>query len=87
MEATEHRTHQRIAWRGLVRLLIPGRDPVEATIADISESGCGVCIEQAIDPGVEVTIDGVGFYGAGVVRYCYRLHGAFRAGIELRPAD
>jgi hypothetical protein len=87
MDGMERRVHQRIAWRGLVRLLIPGGDPVEATISDISESGCGVRIERAIERGAEVGIDGVDFHGAGVVRFCYPHHGAFRAGIELRPPD
>jgi len=87
MEGTERRIHQRTAWRGMVRLLISGEDPIEATISDISEGGCGLRIERALDPGTEVAIDGVGFYGAGVVRFCYSHHGAFRVGIELRPAD
>jgi len=87
MDGKERRIHPRTAWRGMVRLLIPGWDPVEATISDISEAGCGLRIERALHPGAEVAIDGVGFYGAGVVRFCYPFHGAFRAGIELRPPD
>ena len=87
MDAMERRVHQRVAWRGLVRLLVPGWDPVEATISDISEAGCGVRIERPIKAGVEVGIDGTGFHGAGVVRFCYPLDGAFRAGIELKPPD
>jgi len=87
MDVTERRNRQRIVWRGTVRLLIPGWEPVDATIADISEIGWGLRVEQALHPGDDVVIDGTGFHGAGVVRYCYPHHGAFRAGIELRPPD
>ena len=57
MDVTERRNLQRIAWRGTVRLLIPGRDPVDAMIADISEMGWGLRVEQPLDPGAEVVID------------------------------
>jgi hypothetical protein len=58
MDVTERRNRQRIVWRGTVRLLIPGWEPVDATIADISEIGWGLRLEQALHPGDDVVIDG-----------------------------
>ncbi len=85
MEPQERRQEGRIAWQGAVRLVIAGADPVEAAIADISEFGCGLQLAHQIEPGTKVGIDGTGFEGAGVVRYCYRHGGGFRAGIQLLP--
>ncbi len=86
MEDKERRSHRRVEWRGLVRLVVPHADPVEATISDMSEAGCGLRTARAVEPGAEVGIDGSGVYGSGVIRYCYPHHGAFRIGVELRPA-
>ena len=87
MDGIERRVYRRTDWRGSVRLLVPDVDPVDATIADISECGWGLRIDRAIDAGSEVGIDGTGFRGKGVVRFCYPHHGAFRVGIELLPPD
>ena len=86
MNSSERRQHQRIEWRGSVHVVIPGGQPLEATIADISERGCGLNATCALEPGSVVGIDGTGFEGTGVVRYCYPLNGHFRIGIELTPA-
>ncbi len=87
MDGKEYRVQPRINWHGSVRLTIPNGEPIDATIADISEMGWGVRTEQAVSPGAEVGIDGVGFYGSGIVRYCYPHHGAFRIGIQLLSPD
>lgn len=86
MDGNERRKYRRIAWRGDIRLVIPGADPLDATVADISEIGCCVRTAQAVAPGIPVGIDGIGFEGAGITRYCYPHHGGFRVGIELMPA-
>jgi hypothetical protein len=85
MELAERRQERRIAWQGAVRLVIGGADPLDAMIADISEFGCGLQLGQPVPAGARVGIDGTGFEGAGVVRYCYPLAGGFRVGIELVP--
>jgi hypothetical protein len=84
MNGTDCRTSQGTAWRGVVRLLIPGWDPLEAIICDMSEMGWGLRVERALDADAEVVIDAAGFQGSGVIRFCYPFHGAFRAGVELR---
>ena len=85
MEVNERRKFPRVVWKGEVRLVIPGFDPVDATIADISEIGCGLDTSHAVAPGVSVGIDGTGFEGCGLVRYCYPTHCGYRVGIELTP--
>jgi hypothetical protein len=85
MGAKERRREERIAWRGDVRLIVDGAAPMPATIADISEIGCGFSTSSALDAGSAVCIDGEGFHGNGVVRYCYALHGGYRIGVELLP--
>jgi hypothetical protein len=84
-DGKERRRQPRIAWRGSVKLTINSGDLMEATIADISEVGCGFRTDRAIEPGQRVVIDGTGFHGDGFVRYCYPHAGAFRIGVELQP--
>jgi hypothetical protein len=67
-----------------VKLRIDGGDLMNATIADISEAGCGFRTDRAIEPGQRVIIEGTGFEGGGIVRDCYRHSGAFRVGVELQ---
>ena len=83
MENREQRGEPRINWRGSLRLVLPGEDPIEATIADISEMGCGLRAARAVPTGAEVGIDGNGFQGSGIVRHCYPHQGGFHLGIEL----
>ena len=85
MAGMERRRQRRVEWRGSVRLVIPGRDPVEATISDISEIGCGMRTGQAVEPGSSVGIDGTGFYGNGIVRFCYPRRDGYQVGVELIP--
>lgn len=85
MESEERRQERRIEWQGSVRLVMSGGDAVEATIADISEFGCGLQLDKPVEAGARVGIDGTGFEGAGVVRYCYPRGGGFRVGVELLP--
>ena len=85
MDGSERRRERRTQWHGAVRLVIPGREPVEASIADISEIGCGMVTGRAVEPGAAVSIDGTGFYGSGIVRFCYPSQSGYRVGIELLP--
>ncbi len=85
MAGMERRRQRRFEWRGSVRLVIPGRDPVEATISDISEIGCGMRTGQAVEPGSSVGIDGTGFHGNGIVRFCYPRRDGYQVGVELIP--
>ena len=87
MNGNERRRRPRVAWQGAVRLIVPGREPVEAAVADLSEIGCGLRAERAVEPGTQVRISGAGFEGEGVVRYCYRQRGAWRVGVELTLPD
>jgi hypothetical protein len=87
MDGKERREQTRIAWRGNVKLMITDGDPMDATIADISELGCGFRTERAIAPGLPVVIDGTGFRGDGVVRYCYPRQGGFFIGVELQQPN
>jgi hypothetical protein len=84
MDGKERRRQPRIEWRGYVKLTIPDGNLIDATIADISEVGCGFRTERALDPGLPIVIDGTGFHGDGIVRYCYPHQGAFRVGVELQ---
>ena len=82
---SSRRQEKRIPWRGSIRLVVPGLEPFHATIADISEKGCGVRAEKPIETGAAVGIDGDGFHGSGIVRFCYPAGGLYRIGIELIP--
>ena len=86
MESKELRSQTRVNWRGNVHLIVPGAEPITATIADISEAGCGLQIERAVEIGATAAIQGDVFEAAGVVRYCYPHQGGFRVGVELLPA-
>lgn len=83
MNGIENRSHSRIVWRGSVHLVPPLGNRIAATIVDMSEIGLGLWSEKAVETGTPVGIDGNGFHGAGVVRYCYPRDGGFRVGIEL----
>ena len=80
MDGIERRTEARVGWKGSVRLVIPSGDPVDATIADISEMGCGLRTDRTVKPGAAVGIDGTGFHGSGVIRYCYPHDGGVPGG-------
>ena len=83
MNGFESRSHRRILWRGSVHLVAPAGDRIAATIVDMSEVGLGLWSENVVETGTQVGIDGNGFHGAGVVRYCYPCDGGFRLGVQL----
>ena len=87
MDGKERRRQPRIEWRGYVKLAIADGKLIDATIADISEVGCGFRAAHAIEPGLPVVIDGTGFHGDGVVRYCYPRQGGFFIGVELQQPN
>jgi len=72
--------------QGRVTILTGGADAVSGTIHDVSPSGISVVAESGISVGTLVQIDGEGFTGHGVIRYC-RQHGqSYRLGVALGPA-
>jgi hypothetical protein len=85
MEAKEQRQERRVGWKGTVDLVIAGREPISAGIADISEAGWGLDVAQAIETGTRFEIHGNGFEGEGIVRYCGPHEGGFRLGVKLVP--
>ena len=87
MTNEERRRERRVRSRGPVSLVAEGCEPVSGTIFDVSISGISVDSEHAIGLGSPVRIDGQGFAGDGIVRYCGPHHGRFRIGIELVPAN
>jgi len=82
MANDERRTESRLRSRGVVTLL-SGDIAARGTVYDVSLSGLAVDADAAIHPGAPVKIDGEGFTGAGIVRYCGPHHGRYRIGIEL----
>jgi len=82
MTEDERRTESRVRSRGLVTLL-SGDKAARGSVYDVSLSGLAVEADAAIHPGAPVKIEGEGFIGAGVVRYCGLHHGRYRIGIEL----
>jgi len=85
MDVTERRTERRVNWRGAVHLIVAGIEPIPANISDISETGCGLQVDQAVESGITIGIHGEGFEAEGVIRHCYRHQDGFRLGIELKP--
>ena len=57
-----------------------------ATIAEISEFGCGLDVEREVEPGTTAEIHGLGFEGVGVIRHCDPVGDGFRLGVEMKPA-
>jgi PilZ domain len=87
MDQKQRRMENRIPWRGTLQLIVPGSGPLEATIADISEFGCGLDVERAVEIGITAEIHGNGFEGAGIIRRCDPRNGRFRLGVELTPVS
>ncbi len=87
MASNENRSEARIRSRGQVTLLAQGVDQIPAVICDISLSGLSLQADRGLARGTEVVIDGLGFVGEGVVRYCECLGAVFRIGVQLRPVD
>jgi hypothetical protein len=85
--ASEKRTEARHRSRGTVTLLAEGASPILCSIYDVSPSGLGLGVEAQVSlaPGVSVAIEGTGFAGSGVVRFCYHTGQICRIGIELTP--
>ena len=87
MDGINRRGETRVEWRGSVQLVVKGFEPMTASIADISEFGCGLQVERAIAPGTTVGIEGDTFEASGSIRYCYPHQGGFRLGVELHPVS
>jgi hypothetical protein len=85
MHDNDQRKEPRIRSRGRVNLLADGADAVSATIHDVAPSGISVVAESEISVDTPVQIDGDGFTGHGVVRYCRRHGQTYRLGVELEP--
>jgi len=86
MKNDEQRKEARVRSRGKVNLVAGGAGAVAGTIHDVSPSGISVVTESEIKIGTSVQIDGHGFTGHGVVKYC-RQHGhSYRVGVALSPA-
>jgi hypothetical protein len=86
MKNHEQRKEPRVRSRGHVNLLAGGADAVSGTIHDVSPSGISVVAESEISIGTLVRIEGAGFTGHGVVRYCSRQGQGYRVGVALGPA-
>ena len=86
MQDHDQRTESRVRSQGQVNLLAAGGDVVSGTIHDVSPSGISVVAKTGITAGTRIQIDGDGFTGHGVVRYCYRHGQSYRLGVALEPA-
>ncbi|MGA2723758.1 MAG: PilZ domain-containing protein [Bryobacteraceae bacterium] len=86
MQDHDQRTESRVRSQGQVNLLAAGGDVVSGTIHDVSPSGISVVAESEISVGTPVQIDGDGFTGHGVVRYCRRHGQSYRLGVAVGPA-
>ena len=86
MSDDDRRREPRIRSRGPVNLLAGGADVVSGTIHDVSPSGISVVAKTGITAGTRIQIDGDGFTGHGVVRYCYRHGQSYRLGVAVGPA-
>jgi len=85
MKNHDQRRESHVRSQGQVRLLTSGADAVSGTIHDISPSGISVAAESELTVGTLVQIDGEGFTGHGVIRYC-RQHGqTHHLGVALEP--
>jgi hypothetical protein len=89
MTNDERRTEFRVRSRGPVSLTGDAGEAVTGTIYDVSISGLAVDTDSAMRIGLPVRIEGQGFTGEGVVRYCGQHNGRFRIGIILNspPPD
>jgi hypothetical protein len=85
MSTADLRKESRVRSRGQVHLWIDDREYIAAIIHDVSVSGLCVETDTAATPGVCVRIEGTGFTGAAIVRYCGASGPAFRLGLELLP--
>jgi hypothetical protein len=87
MASYENRSEGRIRSRGRVTLLVDGVDQIPGTIRDVSISGISLETKSGIACNTVVLIDGPGFVGEGIVRYCEPFGPVFRVGVQLRPAN
>lgn len=87
MRSVERRGQPRLRYRGLLTLVAPGVPPTAATIRNLSTSGICLDLDQALEPGTFVCLEGPGFLAQGVVSYCER-HGLhYRAGVAMDPLE
>lgn len=68
-----------------VRLLHSGRDPVRATIVNVSRSGMRLEVESALPRGsrIEITTSSRKLVVFGEIRYCGRASGGFHVGVLI----
>ena len=83
MTNEERRTEFRVRSRGPVSLIGGAGEAVTGTIYDVSISGLAVEADSAMCIGLPVRIEGEGFTGEGVVRYCGQHNSRYRIGIIL----
>ena len=86
MQGHDQRKESRVRSHGQVNLVAGGDNAVSGTIHDVSPSGISVVAESGISVGTPVKIDGDGFTGHGVVRYCRRHGQSYRIGVSLGSA-
>ena len=84
MSDSNARSERRVKSKGEFGLLVEGRDPITASVCDVSPSG--ICLEAktGLECGTLVTLDGDGIIAAGVVRYCKPEGNLYRIGIALQ---
>jgi hypothetical protein len=82
-DSDDRRSQPRITWRGELHLVLPGNEPIPATIRDISTSGFGLWTDRLVPPGATVEVQGDGFCGNGKVQYCQAQGARYRVGVSL----
>jgi hypothetical protein len=86
MQNHDQRKESRVRSQGPVTILTAGAGAVSGIIHDVSPSGMSLVAESEISVGTPVQIDGQGFTGHGVIRYCRRHGQSYRLGVALGPA-
>jgi hypothetical protein len=79
------RREPRVRSRGPVSLVVDDSAAIAATIFDSSPAGLSIDAENGVELDRTVRIEGQGFTGEGIVRYCGRRGEYFRIGLELIP--
>jgi hypothetical protein len=87
MKDPDQRKEPRVRWRGPVSVRVGDANAFSGKIYDISASGIAVVAEGEISVGTSVQIDGDGFSGQGIVRYCCRHGEGYRLGVALEPVE
>jgi hypothetical protein len=80
---SELRAEARIKSRGRFEILVDGREPIVATVYDVSPSGLCLDSDAGVERGSRIQLDGYGIIADGVVRYCAQVGNIYRIGVEL----